>query len=483
MSKRVRRLWDGVAHGIAGRVDELVISHHHRRLRRAGWEGALDASGFAFSAQAAAPAGGNAVELLVDGAQMLPIVARELAAATSHVHLAGWHFTPDLDLTREETPVFLNSLLAELAERVDVRVLAWGGAPFRLFRPSRADVRKMVAQLTGETSISCVVESARFAHCHHEKVIVVDDRVAFVGGIDLTTDGGDPFDSILHEARGEIGWHDAAIRIEGPAVTAVAEHFRMRWRGATRELLPAPQPAEPAGEITLQVVRTVPEKIYDDAPRGEFSILESYCGALRAAEKFVYLENQFLWSPEIVSILAEKLRNPPCDEFRVVTLLPARPNDGADVSRGQIAALIEADDGDERFLACTVYARRGDLRDLVYIHAKIAIVDDRWFTVGSANLNEHSLFNDTEMNVVSHDPSLARAARLGLWAEHLETSEHEVAGDPAEIVDRLWKPIASEQLERSQAGLPLTHRLVKLPGVSRRRARISGSLQGRIFDL
>ena len=131
-------------------------------------------------------------------------------------------------------------------------------------------------------------------------------------------------------------------------------------------------------------------------------------GALRSAERLVYLENQFLWSPEIVGVLIDKLRDPPSDDFRVVVLLPARANDGADVSRGQIAALIHADDGAERFLACTVYARAGKLRDVVYVHAKIGIVDDRWFTIGSANLNAHSLFNDTEMNVVCLDPAVAR---------------------------------------------------------------------------
>ena len=103
-------------------------------------------------------------------------------------------------------------------------------------------------------------------------------------------------------------------------------------------------------------------------------------------------------------MLAEKLRNPPSDDFRVLVLLPARANDGADISRGQVAALIHAADETTRFLACTIYARSRNLRDPVYVHSKIGIVDDRWLTVGSANLNAHSLFNDTEMNVATLDP-------------------------------------------------------------------------------
>ena len=103
-------------------------------------------------------------------------------------------------------------------------------------------------------------------------------------------------------------------------------------------------------------------------------------------------------------------------------LLPVHPNNGTDDTRGQLGVLVDAAKrgGDEtRFLACTLY-QPGPGGEPVYVHAKIGIVDDRWLTVGSANLNEHSLFNDTEVNVVTCDEHLARDARLRLWAEHLE---------------------------------------------------------------
>ena len=64
------------------------------------------------------------------------------------------------------------------------------------------------------------------------------------------------------------------------------------------------------------------------------------------------------------------------------------------------------------------------------MHAKVAIVDDRWLTVGSANLNEHSLFNDTEINIATCDPMLARHTRLALWAEHLDRTVEEIDHDP-----------------------------------------------------
>jgi phosphatidylserine/phosphatidylglycerophosphate/cardiolipin synthase-like enzyme len=223
--------------------------------------------------------------------------------------------------------------------------------------------------------------------------------------------------------------------------------------------------------------------MYDEIPRGDFRILESYMRALRAARSLVYLENQFLWAPEIVAVLADKLRQPPSDEFRIVLLLPAKPNNGQDDTRGQLGVLAEADEGGERFLAATIRSHTAGREDPLYVHAKVGIVDDRWLTVGSANLNAHSLFNDTEMNVVTDDADLARRTRVRLWAEHLELDPATVAeSDAVDLVDQHWRPIAAEQLARREAGQPATHRLLALPGVSRRARRLLGPLEGLTED-
>ena len=98
-----------------------------------------------------------------------------------------------------------------------------------------------------------------------------------------------------------MGWHDVAVRLRGPAVADVALYFIQRWSEVAGE--PLPVPAEPAPprvrrkKTEVQVLRTVPEKTYDFAPDGVFTILEAYLRALRSAEHFIYLENQFLWSP------------------------------------------------------------------------------------------------------------------------------------------------------------------------------------------
>jgi phosphatidylserine/phosphatidylglycerophosphate/cardiolipin synthase-like enzyme len=465
------------------RISDQICARHRRRLRRVGWEEALDPPSGGWADGDFPVRGGNEVEVLIDGADALPAIADELRQATSHVHVTGWYFSPDFQLERDPDHCVLRNLLANLAERVPVRVLSWAGPPLPLFRPSRNDVREMRDRLTAGTKIDCRLDAReRPLHCHHEKTIVVDDRVAFVGGIDLTSESGDRFDTQEHPSRATVGWHDVSARISGPAVADVAEHFRMRWQDVAGEALPAPVVPPGVGGVDLQVARTVPEGLYDAAPRGVFTILESYLRALRAARRLIYIENQFLWSPEVAAVLAGLLRTHPNPDFRVLLLLPSKPNNGADDTRGVLGDLIEADAHAGRLLACTIYARAGLLVDPIYVHAKVAVVDDAWLTIGSANLNEHSLFNDSEMNVVSHDPHLAAHTRLRLWAEHLELPIERIPTDPTRAIDELWKPISQEQYDRRTAGAPLTHRFSRLQHVSRRTDRVLGPFNGLFVD-
>ena len=466
-------------------IEVAVSAHHRRRLKRAGrLEQLAPPAGEAlWAAGDPPPRAGNSLEVLIDGERALPRIAAALAGARSFVHIAGWHITPKFGLTREADARRLRDLLAELAERVDVSVLLWGGSPLPLFTPDRAAVRRVREQLTHRSRVRCEIDAnERPMHCHHEKLVIVDGEIAFVGGIDLTSLGGDRFDNSEHPVRGGLGWHDAAARVRGPAVADVARHFAMRWYETTREKVAESSRPAKDGEVEIQVLRTVPERVYSSVPRGDFRVLESYTRALRSARELIYLENQFLWSTEVVQILAAKLRDPPDESFRIVVLLPARPNNGADDTRGQLAVLVRADGGARRFLATTISARTGELSGPLYVHAKVGIVDDRWLTIGSANLNEHSCFNDTEMNILTCDPAIARETRLRLWSEHLECSIDRASGDPSRVVDELWRPIAEEQRGRLERGEALTHRLRELPGVSRRSMVLRGPLDSLIVD-
>ena len=215
----------------------------------------------------------------------------------------------------------------------------------------------------------------------------------------------------------------------------VAEHFRTALaRGDAARRSPPPKPPEPAGDVELQVVRTVPEKVYTRAAARATSGSSSRTSARCARRERLDLPR------EPVPLVARDRGHPrrqaraarPTDDFRLLLVLPAKPNNGGDDTRGVLGELIEADDGDgppARLHAVRALGRprRPGLRARQDRDRR-----RRWLTVGSANLNEHSLFNDTEMNVVTHDAGVARATRLRLWSRAPRAAGEDIAGDPTQ---------------------------------------------------
>jgi phosphatidylserine/phosphatidylglycerophosphate/cardiolipin synthase-like enzyme len=451
-------------------IENANRRHHVRRLTRLGWDRAFrSTSGWG---SGSVPRGGNRIDVHIDGTSALPAIVAAIRGARSFVHVAGWTVNPDFAVERGSRIVSLRELLSEAATRVDVRVLAWAGAPFPVMHPTRAEARQLIDRLTQGTRIRGALDKRnRPMHCHHEKLIVIDGVLAFVGGIDLTDLAGDRFDGPPHVTVTRLGWHDVAASVAGPAVADVATHFAMRWHATTGEKLPRTFVPPPAGTSRVQVVRTVPEKTYAALPKGDFSILEAYMGAIRRARRLIYLENQFLWSAEVVALLRRKLQQPPTDEFRLMLVLPRRPNNGNDDTRGQLSVL-EGADRYQRLLFGTV-GTPGREKPGVYVHAKVGIIDDQWLAVGSANLNEHSLFNDTEVNLVTDDMELARTVREQLWSEHLAFDCR--GSDPVELIDSRWRRVLRDPP-------PYRQPLRRLPAVSRRSARLLGPLKGLMVD-
>ncbi len=133
-------------------VDAAIRAKHRRRLHRLGWDVALNPPASERWAHAGTPPReGCKLEVLIDGAQALPEMARAMSEAREFIHMTGWNITAGFELVRGEAPVVLGRLLAELAERVDVRVLVWAGAPIPAFHPSRAEVRDEVENLVRGT--------------------------------------------------------------------------------------------------------------------------------------------------------------------------------------------------------------------------------------------------------------------------------------------------------------------------------------------
>jgi phosphatidylserine/phosphatidylglycerophosphate/cardiolipin synthase-like enzyme len=170
-------------------------------------------------------------------------------------------------------------------------------------------------------------------------------------------------------------------------------------------------------------------------------IAQLYANALSNAQHFVYLENQYFWTHAFFGIDRPRLGADSPDMERnirelvaalqrgatVALVLPDHPNVGRAFTDAGLALLrAEAPEAAAQGriqVFCLVASTEIDGAELyrpIYVHAKVTIIDDLWSTVGSANLNNRGMRDDTEMNVATLDAELARGLRMLLWAEHLE---------------------------------------------------------------
>jgi phosphatidylserine/phosphatidylglycerophosphate/cardiolipin synthase-like enzyme len=440
-----------------GRVDEAT-----RRAARSAWWGGEPR----WYPDGTPPRRHNRITPLIDGERYFAELLAAIEAAQSYVYIAGWCLTPQIPLSQQsqqdqvETRLF--TVLQRAAGRVPVRLLLWGGSR-ALLHPTRRDAAAVAGTFAdvAEGDLVCRLDhTARFSHCHHQKTVVIDGQIAFVGGMDLTTYQGDRHDAPGHALRAGPGWHDVQLKIEGEAVADVEHNFRQRWAGSCRNCFPPGTPELPPSraprveanwQTAAQVARTIPHKTYAEVERGEFGIYHTYLATLSRARRFIYIENQYLWSPQVMDVLLEQIERRHREMFRIVIVLPAGAHSGKWDNDQHVDKLRDADSGRGIVSVYTLYAS-GPGAGLqafryrpVYLHAKVAVVDDEWLIAGSANLNNRGLVTDSELNVVVSDPELARRVRVDLWAEHLALPRAEVEqSNPLALIDGAWRDRAAE---------------------------------------
>ena len=401
----------------------------------------------------------NRLTPLVHGEAFFAALREALAQARDYVYVVGWCLTPGIPLGRADDQdviaTRLHDLLGEVARRAPVRVLLWSGAPI-LVQPTRRTMlaaQRLLLERAGGDLECRLDETARLGHSHHQKAIVIDGQVAFVGGMDLTTFHGDRWDRTAHPLRVGPNWHDVQVRLEGEAVADVEHNFRQRWLDSGGDdNLPHRLPSfQPDWQTPMQVVRTIPARVYRSVPRGEFGIHHAYTELLTRARRLIYLENQYLWSPDIMDVLLRVIATPRTEPLRIVLVLPAHATDGKWDNDYHVAQLRAADQGRGIVSVHCLYTSGIDvgmnpfMYRPTYVHAKVGIVDDEWLTIGSANLNGRGMVTDSEINVLVHDPTLARNLRVELWAEHLRLPADQVAqADPIALVDREWTQRSAE---------------------------------------
>jgi len=324
---------------------------------------------------------------------------------------------------------------------------------------------------------------------HHEKICIIDGRQAFLGGLDVEQKR---YDTPEHDAVD--AWHDVACLLEGPAVEEFGRHFRQRWN---HELVwfqsflarhPVPQGVPPlpvagrlapmerdaddrpskkgtADVIPLRTISATRAGIFHRTARPEVcEIAEAYWQAVAEARSFIYIETQYFRDRRLARHIAACARDAP--DLSVILVIPLVPEvitlegkPNAASRHGQFlqaGALNELRSNLGPRLGLFTLVRNGPAKptvreeavlhdsDLVYVHAKTAVFDDRVAIVGSANLNGRSFWCDTETALAWHDPTAVSAYRQKLWQRLLQRAVTDWM--PAEFVSR-WTEAASRNID------------------------------------
>ncbi len=364
----------------------------------------------------------------------------------------------------------------------------------------------------------------------HAKFIVVDGTTAYIVGSPIMNEY---FDSDTHKIReprrGPFGWpinqikvpiHDVNAVIKGPAVSAIDTSFCMYWNHLKPspndpDLTPAEAEPDDKEEVALQIVRTTPGKAHEDFPYGETGILEAYQRAIANAEEFIYIEDQYFTSYDLVEALVLRMNDK--SNLKVILLLNTKvdiPGYKALQYRLLTSLINQVSNihASGRLGIFTLWSHESDIPGTSkiirnYIHSKVAIIDDKWATIGSANTDGTSLnqtqlplmgdlttqgidwarntqhanpnypneqpYRATELNVVIYNgvagqpgTSAISELRRKLWKEHLgyNSEESNDLGDKSKYKNdwlSLWRTKATEKKD----GLLLSIPEVKRPRI------------------
>lgn len=286
---------------------------------------------------------------------------------------------------------------------------------------------------------------------HHQKIVVIDDSVAFVGGLDITKARWDTSEHACHaplrrdsDGKPHAPFHDVQAMVDGDAACALGELARTRWQRACGETPvvvsrtehdPWPQHVVPDLEdIDVAISRTEPEY---EGQHGVHEIRQLHLDAIASARRHLFFENQYFTSGTIADALATRLKEPKGPEVLVIS--PQTQSGWLEqatmgVLRARIHKKLKDADRHERYrMYCPHIPGLKD--QCLNVHSKVFAVDDELFSVGSANLSSRSMALDTECNITIEargDPRIQAAIsrlRSRLLAEHLDTAPEAVEAE------------------------------------------------------
>jgi phospholipase D1/2 len=395
------------------------------------------------------------VSFLVDAAEYFRAFRSAAERARHLILMLGWDIDSRVPLIRDDDPGPLPNALGDFMNAIVSRsrgphayVLTWDFAMLYALDREWMPIYKL--DMCTHRRLHFRMDSHHPpGGSHHQKVIVVDDRVAFVGGMDLTHARWDTPEHRPGDPRRREGsavpyrpFHDVQMLVEGEVAMHLGELVRERWvrAGGRRPAPPLafendawPPHVRPEIEnVDVAVVRTDPG--FNGRPEvREVELL--YLDAIRAARRYIYVENQFFTASSIAEALIERLRDPHGPE---IVLVLARRTDGwlsqqtMDVLRDKTLHRLRTADQFGRLRA--YYPDVEGLGDqVINVHSKVMVIDDDFVRVGSSNLNNRSMGIDTECDLAIESAGEERVSRgiagfrNRLLAEHLGVSTSAVA--------------------------------------------------------
>lgn len=359
---------------------------------------------------------------LVDTEAYFTALYAAFRKARRSILILGWAFDPRTRLFPDgkdgpDDPDEVGHVLLRLARErpeLEIRLLIWESslpiAATQEFFPHKA--RKWFAGSRVQFRLD---DQVPFGACHHQKVVVIDDRLAFCGGGDIGVDRWDTpghlevdLRRIMPDQECHAPRHEVMMMVDGAAARALGEHVRERWRCSTRrrdELTPPPDAGgDPwpdhvpphLSQVNVSIARTAPPW-RDRQPVDE--LLRLTLASIAAAKEAIYLENQYFTSPVITEALARRLTEPDGPEVVLVsTGFSPSWFDKLAMDNVRVAMLwrLRAADVFHRLRA---FYPRTAAGSAIIVHSKVGFFDDRLARVGSANLNNRSFGFDTEIEL------------------------------------------------------------------------------------
>ena len=361
-------------------------------------------------------------------------MAEAIRSAQRHVHVCSWHLEPDFDPGPREATPGARPAGRDRRARPGARARVGGRAGAGLPAPPRASSRPRATRSCSGTKIQCQLDAAR-PHDALPPREARDRRRRARVRRRHRPDRARRRPLRLQRAPAQGGRDRLARRVArccaGRSSRDVAAHFALRWEATAGEALELPEDARARRRHRpSQFIRTVPEGAYDVLPRGEFSILESYVRALRSARTLIYLENQFLWSPEIVADPRGQAAQPA--ERRLPRRRPApaqgqqRPGRHARDARPPRRRRRRPQATSSPRRSCRAPASAPARSTCTPRSASSTTPGWRSAPPTSTSTRSSTTPRSTSSPATR---ALARATRLRLWAEHLEAARGRRPGD------------------------------------------------------